>query len=326
MQGAGLMQSAGMISAGMNSAGMNSAGMNSQVDLAYTDYAKLQLRYANADNTPENLTKAARHFESIFIDMWMKSAREANHVFAEGNILSGPYMDMSQQMLDQEMSVHLANSGGIGLAEVIVRQMGGEQLRAPSVPAHSLDGAMLRGVRHIPSAQAPSTSSIRSVSSDQQVFSNPESFVQQILPVIQNALQGVGLSATTLLGQAALETGWGAHVIRRGDGQSSYNLFGIKASVDDQSKVQVSTREYEHGRWLNKEALFRTYDNWTESVQDYVEKITQQSRYANALDVADDPVAYTQALQDAGYATDPDYAVKIQSIVQRISAMLSGDH
>ena len=96
---------------------------NSSANLAYTDYAKLKNQFADAENTPDNIRKAAKHFESIFIDMWLKSAREANKVMAEGNFMSGAYMDMSQQMLDHEMSVHLADNGGIGLADVIVRQL-----------------------------------------------------------------------------------------------------------------------------------------------------------------------------------------------------------
>ena len=308
---------------------MNGAGLNSPVELAYTDYAKLQQQYANAQNTPENLTKAARHFESVFIDMWMQSAREANQVFAEDNFLNGPYMDMSQQMLDREMSVHLSNNGGIGLAEVIVRQMSGGQLNAQP----SMDRLPMVASR---SVQAPQnhTSEVRlpdphiqnnKIEPDAQTqFTGPQSFVDQMLPVIQQALRGVGLSATTLLSQAALETGWGQHVMRRTDGQSSHNLFGMKASKGDTDTVQVMTKEFEHGRWLNKEAVFRSYDSWTDSVQDYVQKITQHQRYSSAIDVADDPVAYSQALQDAGYATDPDYAAKIQVIVQRVTSMLAG--
>ena len=292
---------------------MNGVGLQApaQLELGYTDYAALQRQYSNAENTPDNIAKAARQFESIFIDMWLKSARDANKVLAEDNFLSGQYMDMSQQMLDHEMSVHLAGQGGIGLAEVIVRQLSGKLNLQP-------------GTTPVVAETATSGRSESPVNEQTGPFESPQRFVESILPIVQHALKGVALPAAAVLGQAALETGWGAHVISHTDGTSTHNLFGIKAHRDDPHQVAVVTREFEHGRWLDKEQAFRSYDSWASSVRDYVQKITGESRYADALNAGQKPESYLAALQQAGYATDPNYAAKIMRVVERVQQMLPG--
>jgi flagellar protein FlgJ len=126
----------------------------------------------------------------------------------------------------------------------------------------------------------------------------------------------LGLKPQALLAQAALESGWGKHVMQFANGDPANNLFGIKAdSRWGGDKVTVSTLEYEQGVAVRKKAHFRAYEDYRQSFLDYVDFLKADPRYAKALQSTDDPVAYFQELQKAGYATDPNYAKKISAVL-----------
>jgi flagellar protein FlgJ len=140
--------------------------------------------------------------------------------------------------------------------------------------------------------------------------------VRALWPHAQRAAGELGVSPQALVAQAALETGWGRAVIQHNDGRSSHNLFGIKADARwGGEQVHVSSLEYVDGTVVRQRAAFRAYDSYADSFSDYVDFLKSNPRYGNALNHAHDPVAFTQALQRAGYATDPEYAQKIQGIL-----------
>jgi flagellar protein FlgJ len=146
---------------------------------------------------------------------------------------------------------------------------------------------------------------------------SPESFLGQLWPVAEEAAARLNLAPEALLAQAALETGWGRHVIRHRSGHSSHNLFGIKADARwDGDRIRVSTLEYREGVALQTRANFRAYASFEDSFADYVDFLQRNPRYREALAKTDDPKAYFAALQQAGYATDPAYAEKIQKILE----------
>ncbi len=147
---------------------------------------------------------------------------------------------------------------------------------------------------------------------------SPEGFVAALRPAAEKAAARLGLPAEALLAQAALETGWGGHVMQRPDGSSSHNLFGIKAdSRWNGGRVQVSTLEYRDGVAMRTKADFRAYDSYEESFNDYVRFVQQNPRYAEALRATEDVGRYFDRLQQAGYATDPAYAEKIGEILKK---------
>jgi len=147
-------------------------------------------------------------------------------------------------------------------------------------------------------------------------FSTPESFVKTLWPFAQKAAQQLGVTPKVLLAQAALETGWGKAINKHTDGRSSHNLFNIKANnAWSGDSVVVSTLEYDDGLARREKALFRSYQSFQESFDDYVALIKQSPRYQSALAKAADSQAYAQELQQAGYATDPDYSHKIIKII-----------
>ena len=276
------------------------------LNLSYADYNKLPGSVKKDD--PAALQKAAEHFESLFIDMWLKSAREANQVFGKDNFMNSNEMTAHQEMLDHEMASHLSKQGGIGLAPIIVAQLSGKPL--PMNPQNSTPMVVAAPIATQADQKVPA--------GRKSAFSSPEEFVQKLKPIVESVLAGSGLPVDAVLGQAALETGWGQQVIADTKGQLSHNLFGIKDHAKGEDSVAIHSKEFEHGRWVNKQDNFRAYPDWAASVKDYVSTITQSPRYAHLVEKVEDAMEYLAGLQEAGYATDPDYAEKIASLIPRV--------
>lgn len=182
----------------------------------------------------------------------------------------------------------------------------------------------------VESLAATASSKLKTTVYDEQLpdrFDSPEAFVEALLPIAERMAGELGVDPKVLVAQAALETGWGKYVIKESDGSSSYNLFNIKAGRSwEGDRAQVSTLEYRDGIAQKERADFRSYGSYQESFTDYVNFLKNSTRYQQALNVADSPLQYLQELQQAGYATDPAYADKINSIFEnRILAMAQGD-
>ncbi|MFN6972239.1 MAG: flagellar assembly peptidoglycan hydrolase FlgJ [Rheinheimera sp.] len=147
--------------------------------------------------------------------------------------------------------------------------------------------------------------------------SDPVAFIQSLLPAAKKAAANLGLEPLALIAQAALETGWGQRMFKNTSGQNSNNLFGIKAQANWQGQIAVvDTLEYRAGVAQKEKARFRAYESAEQSLHDYVDLIQSNPRYQAALAVASDTKAYFQRLQAAGYATDPNYAQKILSVME----------
>lgn len=138
---------------------------------------------------------------------------------------------------------------------------------------------------------------------------SPAEFGKLFGPVARENMKKTGVPASVTLAQAALETGWGGSSI--GDAK---NLFGIKGTGPAGS-IRVSTQEFENGRMVTIQDNFRKYNSWQESFEDHG-KLLQNSRYGYALQYKNDPNRYAQEIHKAGYATDPDYASKLISIMK----------
>ncbi len=289
------------------------------VDLSYTQYGALP-HALNSVNDETALRQAAQHFESLFIDMWMKSAREGTRALAPDSMFASPELQLHQEMADHETALHLARQGGVGLADVIVRQLRGEAVLAPQPVRATAPGGGAEAV----ATPAPAT---QRNGQRMSAFDSPQSFVATLQPLIERLTAGTPLPALGVLSQAALETGWGRHVIADGAGQSTHNLFGIKAGADAATpQVPIATREFEFGRWIERVENFKAYGDWPDSIRDYVQKLAGP-RYAAGVDAAADTgnaslldrvQRFADGLQSAGYATDPAYASKLVGVAQRI--------
>ncbi|MFV3412333.1 flagellar assembly peptidoglycan hydrolase FlgJ [Pseudomonas nitroreducens] len=150
-------------------------------------------------------------------------------------------------------------------------------------------------------------------------FASADEFVATMLPMAQKAAARIGVDARYLVAQAALETGWGKSIIREQDGSSSHNLFGIKAgSKWGGDSARALTSEYENGKKVKEVAAFRSYDSFEQSFNDYVSFLQNNDRYADALDSTERPEQFMKELQQAGYATDPNYARKVSQIARQM--------
>ena len=287
--------------------------MNIDSSQVYTDFSGLAALRARArEDKDAALDEVSRQFESLFLQMMLKSMRDAS---LGGGLMDSKQSEFYRDMYDKQIAVDMAQKQGIGLADVLKRQLGGgisaqysdlspEKYLGMPITARPVDGADAATVAR------------RSVDTPAAFDGSPEAFVDALWPVAEQAAAKINLPPEALLAQAALETGWGRHVMQHGTGDSSHNLFGIKADSRWQGdKVMVSTLEYRDGVALNTRANFRAYESFEHSFSDYVDFVRRNPRYRQALAQTNDPKAYFSALQEAGYATDPAYAQKIQRIL-----------
>jgi Mannosyl-glycoprotein endo-beta-N-acetylglucosaminidase len=119
-----------------------------------------------------------------------------------------------------------------------------------------------------------------------------------------------GIPASVTIAQAILESGWGQSYLASKD----HNLFGIKGRGPAGSDA-LPTQEYVDGQWVNTVALFRVYDNFTQSIEDHGQLLATSGYYQRAMAVDQDPNAFANALTGV-YATDPDYGAKLISLMQ----------
>lgn len=281
--------------------------------------AMMRLRADLKNPSPESAKQVAQQFEALFVQTMLKSMRAAmpgDALF--GGQAEGQYRDL----LDRQLSVNLAQGQGLGLAPVIEQQllanMGLEQEQSavatkPSLAHYRAAPVVSRTVNKVPEEPAVNSST---VGDKGPAFESPEQFVRSIWSAAERTAKRLGVATKALVAQAALETGWGRHVIRRGDGASSNNLFNIKAHGWQGPEVKVSTVEYRDGMAAKEMASFRAYGTLQDSFEDYARFLESNPRYRKALEAAADAEAYVQELQKAGYATDPKYAEKISRIMQ----------
>lgn len=255
-------------------------------------FAKLKLDARENGQAP--IKEVASQFEALFVQMVMKSMRDAS--LGDG-AFDNDQSRMYQDMMDSQLSLVLSKGRGLGLSDLIVKQLGGEVNTTPV------------------SAAAP-----RSAIGNKQPISSlgesTASFVSGVYPAAEQAAAKLGVAPEAIVAQAALETGWGKYVITDRAQNSSNNLFNIKAGSSWQGRtVSVPTVEYENGTAVRRVDSFRAYDSIEAAFDDYVNLISTSPRYQEALNKGDDTFGFAKALQEGGYATDPKYADKIRVIV-----------
>lgn len=137
---------------------------------------------------------------------------------------------------------------------------------------------------------------------------DPESFFEALGPIAENYAD-TGLYPSVMLAQAALESNFG-------ESQLSFdynNYFGIKAHGHHRS-VRLATTEYYDGEETIIRDYFCVYSSPGDCFEDYAEIITQNANYSDAVG-ASSPAESARALQAGGYATDPNYASKVISVI-----------
>ncbi|MET0357016.1 MAG: flagellar assembly peptidoglycan hydrolase FlgJ [Cellvibrio sp.] len=282
---------------------------------------------------PAALKEISKKFEAMFVQQMLKSMRDANAVFGEGDMFSSNEVKFHQEMMDHQMVLNLTSGEGIGLAKSMYQQM----QKLYGKPAE-LDSESLKPLEPSVSGLKPLRTSavgvppefIARAGAKTSVAKTQEEFIEAMRPHAEKAAAELNVSTDVLLAQAALETGWGKHLIHDAQGLNTFNVFNIKATGWQGKNVVVNTLENRQGIAQQERAAFRQYDGYAQSFADYVSLIKNNPRYKNALAVANDSAGYADALQKAGYATDPDYAQKIKRIINsdsiRAAAYTSGSN
>ncbi len=281
------------------------------------------LRVEARSQSADGVDKVARQFESLFVQMMLKSMRDAT---PKGGLFESDQMDMYQQMFDQQISLDLSQQGGIGMADTLREQLGGDGRATGKSPAAGLmeDLASYRlralPVRDFTPRETPGVAAA-AAKGDRWQPASPEEFVREVWELARSSAQDLGVDPRVLVAQSALETGWGKQVIRDQQGRSSYNLFGIKADARWEGEaVTVSTLEYRDNIARPEKAQFRRYDSLADSFNDYVDFLRRNPRYEHALANSSDSKAFLAELQSAGYATDPAYADKVMAVLSGLQA------
>ncbi|MCG3736104.1 flagellar assembly peptidoglycan hydrolase FlgJ [Vibrio cincinnatiensis] len=295
-------------------------------DLASLD--KLRQKAVSGDEGAEKdaLTAAARQFESIFTSMMLKSMREANSSF-KSDLFSSQYEDFYRQMQDEQMISQLSASGSLGLADMIVAQLSAAQSGVATEQSQSRDDHFQDMMQRVQMARESAARRPHEAVNDtpllanKNAFDSPQSFVSSLKPYADKVAKTLGIDASLLLAQAALETGWGQKMVANARG-SSNNLFNIKADRSWQGeRVTTQTLEYHDQTPVMENAAFRSYATFQESFADYARFLARNPRYQTALQHGGDNEAFIRGIHQAGYATDPQYADKVLRVKAQIDQM-----
>lgn len=296
------------------------AGDTQLLTSAAWDAQSLNELKAKAGSDPAaNIRPVARQVEGMFVQMMLKSMREA---LPKDGLFSSEQTRLYTSLYDQQIAQQMTAGKGLGLAEVMVKQMSPEHtLPAEDAPTLPMKFPLETMVRY---QNQELTQRVQQAIPQNYADSLPGSskaFLAQLTLPAQLASQQSGVPHHLILAQAALESGWGQRQIRRENGEPSYNLFGVKASANWKGPVtEIVTTEYENGEAKKVKAKFRVYGSYLEALSDYVGLLTRNPRYA-AVATAASAEQGAQALQNAGYATDPHYARKLTSMIQQLKSM-----
>lgn len=269
-----------------------------------TDFSQFTgLRSAANQNDPAALREVAGQFEALFLQSLLKNMREASlgdPIFGDSD-----QQEMYQGMLDQQLALEMSSGTGIGIADMLVRQLGGADSSGGYRPDRDFDIS-----NRVPLQSA-------TPAERQPAWPDARTFARDIWPHAERAARQLKVAPEAIVAQAALETGWGAHVMPDQEGGSSFNLFGIKAGGGWRGEqVSRQTLEFDNGVPRPQRAQFRAYADIAATFDDYTRFLTENPRYSDVAGHGDDVEGFANALQASGYATDPDYAGKLTRVLE----------
>ena len=275
---------------------------------------RLDAKSGNKEEKTAALQEAAQQFEAIFMQMLLKSMRKAQEVLESDSPFNSESTKFYRDMHDQQMAMELSSNGSLGLSELIVRQLGGDDNFTPNsvlrtdgdidsrksfaknyalnnqanLDALNLQGkskeqsssdnkqptlttniALNNSVELASNNRHPSIDAFNLAGKEQ--FNQPKDFVTALIEPAKSVEKKLGIPFEVVIAQSALETGWGQKIIKSEQGESTNNLFNIKADSRWQgNKVTKDTLEFEQGSLVKKSAPFRSYQSIKDSVNDYI--------------------------------------------------------
>lgn len=143
-------------------------------------------------------------------------------------------------------------------------------------------------------------------------------FIKEVAPAAQREQKKYHIPASITIAQAGLESNWGRSRLA-----AKYNnLFGIKAN-SKQHRVLMYTTENVNGKEIKVKQYFQTYQSWADSINAHTQLIVNgtadnHARF-KAVTTAKNYRDAALALQQGGYATDPNYASKLIYAIRRFN-------
>jgi peptidoglycan hydrolase FlgJ len=251
----------------------------------YTDFTGLEALKRDP-NSPQAINAVAQQVEALFLQMMLKSMRDASAADATDSNEMGMYQDM----FDKQVALSISQHADLGIGRLLKRQLDGR-----------------------PAAGSP----LKMGSAETPIAHTPAEFVNRMMPSIRRAALGLGVDPKGMLAQAALETGWGQRMPRNADGSPSNNMFGIKAGDEWAGpKATADTMEVVNGVAVQHRTSFRAYGSIEESVNDFASLLRNSPRYRDVLAAGGNADAYVDSIAKSGYATDPEYGNKLNQILR----------
>ncbi|MEY4592368.1 MAG: hypothetical protein RIR18_1263 [Pseudomonadota bacterium] len=318
--------------------------------IALDAQASNDLRIQLQKDPKAGIHKAAQEFESMFLQIVLKNMRAT---VSQDGLMDSDETRFYTGMLDDQMAQNLSKTGALGFARMLENQfnraLAGSTEASPNVGASSLSPAaksLLQNLQQIRNDALPSslpgnispvpvsplpTGGVTGNGTSDGVLSvsnnlsgrgsgswssgNPADFVNRVWPHAVEVSRVTGIPPQFMVAQAALETGWGKHEMLNQDGSSSCNLFGVKASKSWSGPIaQAETTEFINGQETRVTANFRSYASYAEAFRDYANLLRNNPRYGAVIG-SQDGTEFANRLQQAGYASDPQYAEKLSRII-----------
>lgn len=282
------------------------------------------------DGVTDAEREVAGQFEALFIHQVLKQARRQ----PLSDLFQSDATRFAQSLADQQASLELAQSG-IGLADKLLDMIRSQRPNpdpTAAVPPPELASSRLPHLRSsIGETRREVAGSVgelidmlgaarnhvaeRVHGAIEGAPGHIREFVSRMSAAAKVASEQSGVHAKLILGQAALESGWGKREILRDDGSPSYNVFGIKAGKSWKGDVaHVMTTEFVDGVPRKVREPFRAYGSYEEAFTDYARLVGNSRRYESVVEAPTAEVA-ARRIQDAGYATDPAYADKLITVM-----------
>jgi peptidoglycan hydrolase FlgJ len=270
---------------------LGGAPIDTSAATTYTDVKGLAALKRDP-NSPEAISAVAKQVEALFLQMMLKSMRDATSAEETNSNELGMYQDM----FDKQVALSISQHADLGISRLLKRQLAGKP--AP---------AGLKLTSGVPTASASAPAAFAQT---------PAEFVHRMLPPIRRAASALGLDPLGMLAQAALETGWGQRMPRNADGSLSHNMFGIKAGDEwAGARASADTMEVANGVATPRRTTFRAYGSIEESVNDFASLLKNSPRYRDVIAAGGDAGAYIAGMGKSGYATDPEYGNKLKQIL-----------
>ena len=277
---------------------LGGASIDTSAATTYTDLNGLAALKRDP-NSPQAISAVAQQVEALFLQMMLKSMRDATAAEQTDSNAMGMYQDM----FDKQVALSISQHADLGIGRLLKRQLAGRTAPGSVKLTSGAPTASATASPAAPMAAAP-------------LAQTPSEFVHRVLPSIRRAAGTLGVDPMGMLAQAALETGWGQRMPRNADGSLSHNMFGIKAGDEwTGARATADTVEMSNGVATPRRSAFRAYGSIEDSVNDFASLLKSSPRYREVIAAGGNAGAYIASMGKSGYATDPEYANKLNQIL-----------